>query len=175
MSFVASRCLVLAAVGLLAGCASSQMSRIDANRDVYETWPIEMRQLVLDGKVEPGMTQEMVEVSWGKPTEVVSRGLKPGDDDVWIYRTTRDDTMGSSPTMSGSTRPTISMGGSMNGIGIGNSGMGASSMPGGGIMSSSGGMVGGGSMLPPTQTITEERQVEFRDGVVHHADPPLPK
>ena len=31
------------AAWLLAGCSSSQMNRIDANREIYEQWPIEMR------------------------------------------------------------------------------------------------------------------------------------
>ncbi len=78
------------AVCLLAGCtSSSQMRRIDANRDVYEQWPIEVRQAVLDGKVEEGMTPEMVQMAIGKPTEVQTRGGTPqtGEDEVWIYRT----------------------------------------------------------------------------------------
>ena len=45
----------LGVVGSAGGCASSQMNRIDRHRDIYETWPIEVRQAVLDGKVEPGM------------------------------------------------------------------------------------------------------------------------
>lgn len=74
----------------LAGCQSSaQMSRIDSNRDAYEQWPIEVRQAVLDGKAEPGMTPEMVQMALGKPTEIVTRSGTPatGDDEVWIYRT----------------------------------------------------------------------------------------
>jgi hypothetical protein len=65
------------------------MNRIDANRDVYEQWPIEVRQAVLDGKVEEGMTPDMVVMAIGKPTEVQTRSGTPqsGDDEVWIYRT----------------------------------------------------------------------------------------
>ena len=75
---------------LLAGCSSSpQMRRIDANRGLYEQWPIEVRQAVLDGKPEVGMTPDMVEMALGKPTEIVTRSGTPttGDDEVWIYRT----------------------------------------------------------------------------------------
>ena len=62
------------------------MSRIDANRDIYETWPIETKQAVLDGKAEPGMLPEMVLVAWGKPTEIVaSPGGGPGDE-IWVYK-----------------------------------------------------------------------------------------
>jgi hypothetical protein len=81
-------------LGLVAGCltgcnSSPQMSRIDSNRDVYEQWPIEVRQAVLDGKVEEGMTPDMVLMAIGKPTEVSTRGGTPqtGEDEVWIYRT----------------------------------------------------------------------------------------
>ena len=80
----------LLAAFLLGGCASGQMNRIDANRDIYETWPIETRQAVLDGKVEPGMLPEMVKVAWGTPSEVVaSPGGGPGDgpgDEIWVYK-----------------------------------------------------------------------------------------
>ena len=80
----------LAVCLLAAGCSSSpQMRRIDADRAVYEQWPIEVRQAVLDGKAEVGMTPDMVEMALGKPTEVVTRSGTPttGDDEVWIYRT----------------------------------------------------------------------------------------
>ena len=61
------------------------MSRIDANRDIYETWPVETKQAVLDGKVEVGMLPEMVKVAWGTPSEVVaSPGGGPGDE-IWVY------------------------------------------------------------------------------------------
>ena len=67
------------------------MSRIDSNRDIYETWPIETRQAVLDGKVEQGMLPEMVQVAWGKPTEVVaSPGGGPGDE-IWVYKRGGED------------------------------------------------------------------------------------
>ena len=45
------KAILVVALGLGAGCSSSQMSRIDRNRDIYETWPIEVKQAVLDGKV----------------------------------------------------------------------------------------------------------------------------
>ncbi len=84
------------------------MSRIDSNRDIYEQWPLEMRQAVLDGKAEPGMTPEMVKMALGKPTEVVTRSGTPntGQDEIWIYRTggeTVDDPMmgGYPPGMGG--------------------------------------------------------------------------
>src|SRR5215211_8106615 len=75
----------LCALGVLGSagvCASSQMNRIDRNRDIYETWPIEVRQAVLDGKVDPGMDTEMVRVAWGNPSEVTT---SPAGDEIWVY------------------------------------------------------------------------------------------
>ena len=76
------RGVLLLAVGLAGGCSSSQMSRIDRNRDIYETWPIDTRQAVLDGKVEPGMNPDMVRVAWGEPSEV---SISPAGDEIWVY------------------------------------------------------------------------------------------
>ncbi len=71
---------------LLGACASSPMSRIDAKRAVYETWPIDVQEAVVRKQVIPGLTPEMVEVALGKPTEVQSRVGKVGPEEVWIYR-----------------------------------------------------------------------------------------
>src|SRR3954469_7292647 len=84
-------CLALMTAGLVAGGGSPQINRIDKYRDIYEQWPIEVRQAVLDGKVEPGMTPEMVVVSWGQPTEKVQRSNSAGDEEIWIYRKGGDD------------------------------------------------------------------------------------
>jgi hypothetical protein len=174
----------LLAAGVAAGCSSPQMGRIDQNRDIYETWPIETRQAVLDGKVEPGMTTDMVRVAWGKPTEVVTRAGAPnsGDDEIWIYRTGGGEdpammnpnggmgTMGNSGpglvigTGRGGTviAPTGSIGiGGGTGIGLGGGGIG---------MGGTNGM--GTSPFPTAQMPVDEREVVFRNGVVFSADPP---
>src|SRR5256885_11275089 len=67
--------------GLVAGCGTPQISRIDRNREIYETWPLEVRQAVLDGKVEQGMTPDMVRVAWGEPTEKVASPTG-GDEEI---------------------------------------------------------------------------------------------
>lgn len=171
--------------GLLAGCASSQMSRIDANRDLYESWPLDVKQAVLDGKVEVGMTPEMVEVSWGKPAEKVAGNM--GDEEVWIYR--RGGSDGSMMPVGG---PMVGMGGGLGGIGIqtgaggtaigttsgigigGGSGIGMGSGVGiGGGMGGMGGMGAPVIMTPPTPP--DEREVVFRNGTVYRADPPFDK
>ncbi len=62
------------------------MSRIDANRAEYETWPIEVKQAVLDGRVEKGMTPRQVEVAIGKPANVEVRETRKGTQEVWTYK-----------------------------------------------------------------------------------------
>ena len=181
------------AIALSAGCASSQMSRIDRNRDVYLTWPIEVQQAVLDGKVEPGMTPEMVEVTWGRPTEIVTQGGT--GDEVWVYQSGGSDGSvmypgggvypgGRSGYPGGvygggypSNRPSIGIGvGSGGGVGIGGGmggGMGGGGMgyPGGGL-GYPGGLGGSAIVTPPTPP--DIKEVVFRNGVVHRADKPTP-
>ena len=169
------------------------MSRIDSNRELYETWPLEMRQAVLDGKADPGMTPDMVLVSWGKPTEVVARSTKAGEDEIWVYRRGGDDgtMMSGNPTMGiggispgigistgrGGTSIGTSVGTSIGigggGIGMGGSGIG---MGGSGIGLGGGGLGGNSGMGSPIMTQPtppDIREVVFRNGVVFHADPPF--
>lgn len=192
------------AAWLLAGCSSSQMNRIDQNREVYEQWPVEVRQAVLDGKVEEGMTPDMVLMAIGKPTEVQSRGGTPqtGEDEVWIYRTGGVESdpgmMYPSAQYPGSTYPggMYPGGGYPGGMYPGSTGGGIVMSPGrgGGVavipptigIGSGGTVIGGGmggypggmypsSALPPVRTPVEEREVVFRNGVVFRADPPPEK
>ncbi len=172
--------LLGAALALLSGCASSQMNRIDSNRDLYETWPLEMKQAVLDGKVEPGMNADMVFVAWGKPSEVKT---SPAGDEIWIY--TRGGDPGSVIYPGGGA---AGIGGVGSGIGLGSPGIGISTGRGGtsigttagiGIGGGIGGMGGIGGVgstpiiTPPTPA--DVREVVFRGGVVTRADPPFGK
>src|SRR5690242_2439676 len=74
---------LLIGVALLAACTTSPLSRIDANRPLYESWPVEIQEAVLNGQVKQGMTPAMVQMSVGKPSQVINRGA---DDEVWVYR-----------------------------------------------------------------------------------------
>ena len=51
---------------LLTGCASPQMTRIREQRALYESWPIETRQAVLNGRIERGMNPDMVRMALGQ-------------------------------------------------------------------------------------------------------------
>ena len=72
----------------LSGCSTSPgspMSRIDANRAEYETWDLDVKEAVLDGRVEKGMTPKQVEVAVGRPTRVEYREGRSGSQEIWIY------------------------------------------------------------------------------------------
>ena len=161
------------------------MNRIDANRDLYESWPIEIRQAVLDGKVEAGMTPDMVRVAWGKPSEVVQQG-KPGDE-IWVYKIGGDDGTMMYPGPSypaggypGTYPPGTYPGTYPGGVVGGGPGIGISTGRGGTVIGGTGGIgIGGGTMGGPIMTRPptppDIREVVFRNGVVHRADAPLPK
>jgi len=83
-----ARAATLATSVFLAGCATSTtpMNRIDANRAEYETWSIEVKQAVLDGRVEKGMTPKQVEVAIGAPAKKEIRETRKGTQEVWTYK-----------------------------------------------------------------------------------------
>lgn len=169
--------LLLVVAALAGGCSSSQMNRIDQNRHIYEQWPLETRQAVLDGKVEVGMTQDQVFVSWGKPTEVVTHASS--GDEIWIFK--RGGNEGSVYYPGGG------MGGSTGGPGIGIStsnrggtsvgatggiGIGGSM---GGVSGGVGGMGGSNGAIVTPPTPPDVREIVFRNGVVFKADRPWDK
>jgi hypothetical protein len=137
-TFFRSALVISGAVWLVA-CSSSPMSRIDGNRAKYESWPIEVQQAVLNGQAIKGMTAEQVEMSLGKPSEIVSRSAKGGDDEVWVYK--KGGALGG---LGGALKNTgVSIGTGIGGVGVGTS-------------------TGGGGSRPTT----EEIEVVFRNGVV---------
>jgi hypothetical protein len=153
------------------------MSRIDRNRDIYETWPIEVRQAVLDGKVEPGMTPEMVRVAWGEPSEVVMQANTA--DEIWVYKKGGNDGSVMYPGgYPGSGYPSGGMGGPGIGISTGRGGTVIGSTGGIGISGGIGGSgigLGGGGMGTPIMTRPtppDIKEVVFRNGIVHRADKP---
>jgi hypothetical protein len=186
-SFTVVGLLALAGVVATSGCASGQMSRIDRHRDIYETWPLDIKQAVLDGKVEPGMNSDMVRVAWGEPSEVAS---SPAGDEIWVYK--KGGSAGDVYYPGGPSYPAgggaigqsgIGVGGSGTGIGI-STGRGGTSVGtstgvgiGGGIggvgvggMGTGLGGVGSPIIVPPTPP--EIREVVFRGGLVVRADAP---
>jgi hypothetical protein len=137
--------LMVSGLLLLAGCSTSPISRIDADRARYESWPLEVQQAVLNGEAIKGMSPEQVEMALGKPSQIVSRSAKGGDDEVWVYR--KGSALGG---LGGALKNTgVSIGTGVGGVGVGTS-------------------VGGGS----GSTRGEEIEVVFRDGVVSRGSGP---
>jgi hypothetical protein len=101
--------LLAATAAFLAACSSSPISRIDANRAAYETWPLDVQEAVLNGEAKKGMTREQVEMALGKPSQVVSRS---GTDEVWVYRKG-----GTGSSLLGNTG--LSVGAGMGGVSMG--------------------------------------------------------
>ncbi len=164
----------------LTGCESASspnaiMDRVDANRDVYESWPIEIKDAVLSGQVQRGMTTDMVYVARGKPTERIERG---NGDEIWVYRIRTGNDGGGGVLGGGGILPrgtTVSVG---TGGSAGYPGSYPGTYPGsypGGYPSGSGtgvyippivlGGGGGGSSEPDI-----EEQIVFRNGRVTHGD-----
>ncbi len=146
--------LSAALLGLLAGCANPTspnaiMDRVDANRAQYETWPLEIKEAILDGRVVRNMTPDMVYVARGKPTEVVDRG---NGDFVWVYRK-GGGSSASGGSLGGLSGSSISIGGGTGGVYMGGGPM---------IMSTP-------SPAPAYEPVDED-EVFFRNGVVVRGD-----
>jgi len=62
------------------------MSRIDSNRALYESWPLDVQEAVLEQRVIKDMTYEQVEMAVGKPAAKTARNTRKGTEEVWIYR-----------------------------------------------------------------------------------------
>lgn len=138
----------LCAAAVLSGCytSTSSLSRIDANRSLYESWPLPVQEAVLDQRVIPGMDEDMVRMAVGEPSEISTRPNPRTRviEDVWIYRKKGSGGGG------GALRNTsISVGGGTGGVYVG----------GGAPISLGGG--GGNTDLP-----AEEHVVIFEKGKV---------
>jgi len=96
--------LLLAGSVLLAACASSgpsRMDRINANRDAYNTWPLEYREAIVGGMAVPGMTGEMVRMALGEPAEIIRRSTPNGEEEAWVYQKKDYDAGSPSVTVTG--------------------------------------------------------------------------
>ena len=85
------------------------MSRIDSDRALYESWPVEVQSAVLEGRATVGMTPEMVRMALGQPTRVESRPGSTTGEESWIYE------KGGGMNL---PRPNISLGGMIGGVGV---------------------------------------------------------
>ncbi len=131
----------LAAALILTACSTSPMSRIDSNRAVYESWPVDVQEAVYRGQAIPGMTPQQVEMAMGKPTSIDSRAAKDGPEDIWTYKKS------STRLPAILENASIGVGTSVGGIGVG------SSMP-----------IGRGRSRAPSDA--DDQEIVFKNGVV---------
>lgn len=82
--------LIIAVTFLLSGCAVSREARINQILSRHPQWDQATVQRVADGRVETGMTEEMVIEILGKPWQVAREGRR----DVWTYMAHRTSTWG---------------------------------------------------------------------------------
>lgn len=79
--------LLIAGVALvLAGCASTPSSRIQADRAAYDSYPLAVQEKIATGEVEVGFTREQVTMALGKADRVTRRTTPDGTSEVWSYR-----------------------------------------------------------------------------------------
>src|SRR5258708_34073782 len=76
--------LVLAAVTLLAACASTPESRIAAHYGVFAEFPPDVRQKIRAGQVDLGFTPEMVQLALGKPARPCTSKNDKREAETWV-------------------------------------------------------------------------------------------
>jgi hypothetical protein len=131
------------AAWLLAGCSSTPMSRIDKNRALYESWPVDMQSAVLEGNVVKDMTPDMVRMALGEPTRIEPKIGSTSGEETWIYE------KGGGMNL---PRPNISLGGNIGGLGV-----------------STGRRGGGGGGSRNASSGAQEQEIVFQNGVVIRA------
>ncbi|MFT3869606.1 MAG: hypothetical protein QM715_14215 [Nibricoccus sp.] len=85
ISFVA--CLTLA---FLAGCSTPE-ARINQNPEAFAKLSPGDQQLIREGKVAVGFTQEMVKLALGDPDKIYTRTDANGVNEAWSYTTYETD------------------------------------------------------------------------------------
>lgn len=70
---------------LLAAC-STPGSRADRYREQFDSWPPEVQDNVMAGRIDIGYTTEQVWVAIGEPDRVSTRTDPDGTSETWHYR-----------------------------------------------------------------------------------------
>jgi hypothetical protein len=69
---------------LLSGCSTVE-SRISEHPDIYHSLGAHQQQLVTNGQITPGMSQDAVYLAWGSPDERVQGVMRDKMTETWIY------------------------------------------------------------------------------------------
>lgn len=78
--------VLMASTLLLAGCKSSTVETRRAERQgAYTALPADQRELVDQGQIKVGMTEDAVYIAWGKPAQIVTSEDAKGRTTTWLY------------------------------------------------------------------------------------------
>ena len=70
------------------GCVtrSTVQSRVQEQQSAFQALSPEVQQLVMQGRIQAGMSTNAVYMAWGKPDEVLESGDAHGNYTTWVYR-----------------------------------------------------------------------------------------
>jgi outer membrane protein assembly factor BamE (lipoprotein component of BamABCDE complex) len=78
--------ILMAVAVVLTGCKSSTVETRRAERpDAYAALQPDQRQLVDQGQIKVGMSEDAVYIAWGKPAQVVTSEDQSGRTTTWLY------------------------------------------------------------------------------------------
>jgi len=70
---------------LLSGCVSTPESRVEENRDLFESYTASQKETILKGEVDLDFTYEMVMMAAGMPDRKAKKRTRDGTTEVWTY------------------------------------------------------------------------------------------
>ena len=76
---------LITGTALLTGCVSTPQSRVDENRDLFESFTANQKETILKGEVDLDFTEEMVMMAAGLPDRKAKKRTKDGTTEVWTY------------------------------------------------------------------------------------------
>ncbi len=69
----------------LSGCVSTPQSRVEENKDLFESFSANQKEAILKGEVDLDFTHEMVMMAAGMPDRKAKKRTKEGTTEVWTY------------------------------------------------------------------------------------------
>lgn len=70
---------------LLSGCISTPESRVEENKDLFESYTANQKETILQGEVDLDFTHEMVMMAAGVPDRKAKKRTREGTTEVWTY------------------------------------------------------------------------------------------
>lgn len=77
--------IVVTGTVLLTGCVSTPQSRVDENRDLFESFTANQKETILKGEVDLDFTEGMVMMAAGLPDRKAKKRTRDGASEVWTY------------------------------------------------------------------------------------------